>query len=343
VNIKSIVEEKRNLVINEIKKQIDKLENDMVPEARFSSRDINFGDVKFGVPSRQTITIENVGKVPIQWSFIPRRGRTNYCYKWLFIVPDKGLIIPAEKLTLTLKVLVNEDTATELNLGNKSLDDILVLHFENGGDNFISISANYIPSSFGCSLEHLIRYPHPISKGPPIPDDMVNLKLKIPKELWRLIDWLYKYSLDEEELFVETGNQDEMAHIMDNLDSGEPLPSKGQISHHSMAESLLRFLESLPDPLIPYVLYRDALEYSSNPTACKNLVASLPDVNQNCFNYVVSFLREVLSHRNRNQLSPEQIAIIFSSVLLRTKADRKVTENIVKKKSNFLLNFVYNK
>jgi len=215
----------------------------------------------------------------------------------------------------------------------------MVMYFENGGDYFIPITANYLKSSFGCNLDYLVRYPHPIRSGPPVSEELTKLHLRIPKELWRIIDWLYKYSLDQDELFVETGNQDEMALIRECLDKGEELPTRGTISNHSMAETLLRFIESLPDPIIPLKNYREALDSSNNSTNCRNFVNTLPELNRTCFCYIISFLKEVLALRNENKSNPEQLALIFSAVILRS--DRKITETILKRKMNFILNFVY--
>ena len=54
-------------------------------------------------------------------------------------------------------VLVDEDTAHDLNTGRDTLEDILVLHLEKGKDFFITIGGKYLPSCFGSSLETLVH------------------------------------------------------------------------------------------------------------------------------------------------------------------------------------------
>ena len=46
------------------------------------------------------------------------------------------------------------------------LEDILVLHLEGGKDFFISVSGNYIVSSFGQSLDRLVQLHVPIREVP---------------------------------------------------------------------------------------------------------------------------------------------------------------------------------
>jgi phosphatidylinositol-bisphosphatase len=41
----------------------------------------------------------------------------------------------------------------------EALEDILVLHLENGKDFFLSVQGQYLPTSFGCLLDHLVRIP----------------------------------------------------------------------------------------------------------------------------------------------------------------------------------------
>lgn len=64
-------------------------------------------------------------------------------------------------------------------------------------------------------------------------------------------------------LFSQSGIQSEMEQIRELLDYGRSFDEyTGSI--HSMAEVLFRFLESLAEPIIPFALYKQALESSSS-------------------------------------------------------------------------------
>lgn len=63
---------------------------------------------------------------------------------------------------------------------------------------------------------------------------------------------------------------------------------------HSMAEVLLRFLESLRDPVVPTEMYYRALEVSNHQQAAYGLLDLMPPVHVNVFVYITSFLREMI-------------------------------------------------
>lgn len=52
-------------------------------------------------------------------------------------------MLPNEFETLILSVYVNDETASELNMSLKPLEDILILHTERGKDHFVTINATY--------------------------------------------------------------------------------------------------------------------------------------------------------------------------------------------------------
>eukprot|EP01130_Rhizamoeba_saxonica_P009304 TRINITY_DN3776_c0_g1_i1.p1 TRINITY_DN3776_c0_g1~~TRINITY_DN3776_c0_g1_i1.p1 ORF type:complete len:514 (-),score=125.63 TRINITY_DN3776_c0_g1_i1:42-1454(-) len=340
VDIKSILEDQRMNVYQEIVKEIDRLENDIKPDAELSRTECDFGEVRYRVPVRQTLTIENTGKVAARWSFIPKPGFEDFCKPWLWVSPNLGLLVPGEKVTISLKIHITEETASVLNLGEETLEDILILHFQNGKDYYIMVTGVYLKSSFACSLDYLVRFPHPIRQGKPIPQDSKNGKLRIPKELWRIIDWIYHNAMEEEDLFLETGNQVEMASLREGLDTGQRFPKKIVLDPHSMAETLLRFLESLITPVIPYQHYKYALDASSSYSNSKQVISQLPEVHYNTFYYVIAFLREVLEYTEQNNLTAAKLAFVFSTMLLRTPPDGKVSASSRKKRMQFILNFL---
>lgn len=75
-----------------------------------------------------------------------------------------------------------------------------------------------------------------------------------------------------------------------------------------MAETVIRFLESLAEPVIPFSLYTQALDASIGYAQCRALVAQLPVVHYNVFYYLIAFLREALSH-HENKLVPEKLGM----------------------------------
>ncbi|KAK5576317.1 hypothetical protein RB653_007458 [Dictyostelium firmibasis] len=345
IKIKVVIPDSKNRIYQEIVKELDKKENDSMPDANISTNMVDFETIKFMQPTSRQLVFENIGQVIARFQFIPKLDEAILCKPWLKISPLAGMMIPKEKVTIDLTVYVDNLTSGLFNVGGESMDDILILHLENGKDYFISISGVFQRTCFGNTLENLVRYPHPIRNNIPIPPE--QKKLSIPKELWRIIDYIYYNGLKEEGLFIKSGVTKEMEAIRDCLDTAEPFSSIN-FSIHSMAETLIRFLESLVEPVIPFNMYQQALDASSSPLSCKTLVSHLPSVNYNVFFYLISFLIETLSNQKENDLKPDQLAIIFSTVLLRPSPQSQLSQippdaTTVKKKADLILHFLISK
>lgn len=339
VEAKSIVQAQRQLVYQDIVKQLDKLENDIQPDAVISAKECDFGQVRFGVPVSRSITISNTGKVICRFRFIAKPNDKHFCKPWLRITPAFGMLAPGESTEIVFVTLVDKMTAPSLNSNKEKLDDILILHLENGKDFFISVSGTYMKSSFGCSLAELVRYPQPIRDSTPMPEIEKFSKLRVPKELWRIVDYIYKNCMDEEDLFLESGDQEEMERIREALDTGAEF---GKVDNpHSMAETLLTFLGSLSEPVIPSDKYRQVLEASQSYAHARQMVSTLPEVHFNVFYYLMAFLRVVLQHEQKNKLTPEKLALVFSNVLIPQPSNlAKEAESVLKKKTLFIQYFL---
>ena len=228
-------------------------------------------------------------------------------------------------MTVRFTVHVDALTAASSNLmpPKARLDDILILHLENGKDYFISVAAEYLPSCLGMDLGLLIRLPDPIRamsgdgrlretiKVFQAGSKVEEKALSVPKELWRLVDYLFHFGLGVENLFMAPGNKVMCGVIIDCLDTGadfpdpstllneielvSPRPRAGsrmtrppsqlsahqhQISVvtteekrilfvHSVADVLIQFLETLPNPVIPFgVHYQRCIDaYQTYPLA----------------------------------------------------------------------------
>ncbi|CAK9295175.1 unnamed protein product [Gordionus sp. m RMFG-2023] len=151
-------------------KNIDRIENDYLPQASVDKLEINFGNVYFMEHIIKKVTLTNIGQVPIQFQFIKKPGFKSYCKSWLCIKPFKYLgsnfVQPGENCIIELSCYVNKSHAPLLNSGADRMEDILILHLEHGKDFFLSILGNYVKSCFGASLEELIeKGVHPYRKA----------------------------------------------------------------------------------------------------------------------------------------------------------------------------------
>ncbi|TRY74249.1 hypothetical protein DNTS_020519, partial [Danionella cerebrum] len=332
----------------------------------------SFENVKFRQLQRQSFIITNDGQVPCTFAFIPKLNDSLYCKAWLRAEPSEGVLDP--------------NSVTLLNSGEDKIEDILVLHLNRGKDYFITVSGNYLPSCFGTSLETLCRMKKPIREIPitklidleksrvtflldsPGTDDK---PLKIPKEVWLLVNHLYTKACQQEDLFQTPGLQDELQSIIDCLDVSIPdtiriLSHQNPIEmcvfpirkthvfamflldrwlagcNHSVAEALLIFLEALPEPVLCYELYQRCLECSHDSRLCKQLISQLPRAHRNVFRYLMAFLRELLKHSIDNNLNANLLATLFASLLVRPPPNLagKQSPHDRQKANDFILGFL---
>ncbi|XP_038632116.1 inositol polyphosphate 5-phosphatase OCRL isoform X1 [Scyliorhinus canicula] len=364
VGVKIVDEQRYKKVFEDIVRVMDRMENEFLPSLSLSRRDFTFGDVKFRQLQREKFQITNDGQVPCHFSFIPKLNDSHYSKQWLRAEPCEGYLEPNESVEISLEVYVSKDSVTLLNSAEDKIEDILVLHLDRGKDYFLTIGGNYLPSCFGTSLESLCRMKKPIREVPitkliDLDDDHMLLKeksrfelvsmdnittdnkpLQIPKEIWLLVDHLFKNASRQEDLFQTPGTQEELQQIFDCLDTSIPQTIPG--SNHSVAEALLIFLEALPEPVICYELHLRCLEIASDSRSCRHLIDQLPRCHRNVFKYLMAFLRELLKHSEDNKLDAKMLATLFASLLLRPPPNLigRQTQNDRQRAVDFIYGFL---
>ncbi|XP_016399630.1 type II inositol 1,4,5-trisphosphate 5-phosphatase-like [Sinocyclocheilus rhinocerous] len=334
IGIKVVNEESYKRTFEEIVRHIDRLENDCIPSVSLSQREFHFQDVKFMQHQAKTVTVYNDGQVPCQFEFIPKLDEPSYCKPWLAANPAKGFLAQGASVDIDLEVFVNRSTAPELNSGQQQLEDILVLHLDRGKDYFISVTGNYLPSCFGSSLSTLCLLREPIQDMPletirelsnsQVSNPETDKPQEIPKEIWMMVDHLFRNAKKQEELFQQPGLRSEFEEIRDCLDTGslDTLPG----SNHSVSEALLLFLDALPEPVIPFSFYLQCLECCSDSSQCRQIISMLPQCHKNVFNYLTAFLQELLKYSAHNRLDVNILAPIFAGILLRSPTKQDSTE-----------------
>ncbi|KAI9524030.1 Type II inositol 1,4,5-trisphosphate 5-phosphatase, partial [Dissostichus eleginoides] len=348
IGIKRVNPDDYKRTFEEIVRNIDKMENECIPSVTLSKREFHFTDLKYMQHQAETLSLFNDGQVPCQFEFIQKPNESTYCKAWLTANPSKGFIANGGTVDIDFEVFVNRSTAPELNSGQEQIEDILVLHLERGKDYFISISGNYLPSCYGSSINSLCQLKEPIQDMPQETlremaeksgdENAENTEktLDIPKELWMMVDHLFRSALKQEDIFQQPGLRSEFAVIRDCLDTGIPDSLPG--SNHSVAEALLLFLDALPQPVVPFSFYQQCLESCSNSSQCEKIISMLPQCHKNVFNYLAAFLRELLKNSASNRLDVNILATIFASLLLKSPTKQDFAEK--RKTQEFFQHFL---
>ena len=162
---------------------------------------------------------------------------------------------------MNVTLWVDSHSALSLNSGEEKLDDVLVMSIERGPLAFITIKGEWLLSSVGSSLDLLCRIVKPIREydlqevrdltragwstqgvdAPPAvvvrrssridafegltpdppPASPTSHISSIPKEIWRLVDFIYRFGLlDSEALFTSAGDPQTRAYFRECLDCG---------------------------------------------------------------------------------------------------------------------------
>jgi hypothetical protein len=147
-------------------------------------------------------------------------------------------------------------------------------------------------------------------------------QLGVPVVLRSMIEYLSAHSLTTPGLFIESGDPELLQTIQDYLDDGGPLLNRlppSDTASYSVAETLLRFLDVLPEPVISNDFCKG---YISSCSAISEevdaIVEALPEPNRIVYHYLQRFICDCLLPRNSGVTGPE-LANVFAKVLTRVE------------------------
>jgi len=75
-------------------RELDKSENDAMPDGHLTNLTISLGQMTYLETVAKISTLENRGSVVLHWKIIPKLEDTTLCKLWLSIQPTSGMLVP---------------------------------------------------------------------------------------------------------------------------------------------------------------------------------------------------------------------------------------------------------
>ena len=325
----AIIPELKAKVHAEVVRQLDKAENEGRPgitiavdrhvadddethtttdedPAKFEG--VDFGTVRYAHSKTRSFTIANTGRVEATFGFVDRPieegDKRGVSPPWVELRVDREsanananpkalrdyTLSPGE--TLNVQLLTKFDNmklVRKLNYSEGHLDDVLVLRVHHGRDHFIPLRGEWLPTSFGRTLDALTHIPAAGARSLKAAKDSrhtedKSVKSSAPRELFRLteaIEELAERSVAEWDMTHENeqppwesykgwpfateswtlqnpGERARLTYLVrEALDTNQsfnaamPAPTPALHRLEALAETLLGFLFSLEDGVIP--------------------------------------------------------------------------------------------
>ncbi|GAM20685.1 hypothetical protein SAMD00019534_038600 [Acytostelium subglobosum LB1] len=211
-----------------------------------------------------------------------------------------------------------EDRSLVVTCGAANLPTVFNLTFDNKSlrDDWMSAitKASYKINQnklFGIPLEQL--YLRPSEQGRPI-----------PSFVQRIIDYLSEYGCTEEGVFRLSANQRILDSSKSEIEAGVEL-DYSELDVHTVACLLKLWVRNLPEPLLTYKQFDSFVDIanvspmSQKYLAIKSEMEKLPQFNRFCTFYLMRMLTKVAEQSSINKMTPNNISIVFATLLLRKK------------------------
>jgi hypothetical protein len=242
-----------NRIRDELIREFDRLENDSIPVIEVYPRppEIHFDRVRYFDQPTYSLTIKNIGECSCHCSIVPTS-----------ISSDVFQLTPNSPLTIESK----REQSVQLRLNHRhaltSINEILILHVENGADTFITFDVTFDRGPFGLALDQYSssyynketkEYVYVIDEKN-IPANMIEMKNDPPVLFIALIDCL-KQRDDIDFLAIFSNDTQDALNLIALRD--QIYEHNYQFARYSSAQLfmiLVHLLQALPQPLVSFAI-----------------------------------------------------------------------------------------
>ncbi|KAF9954162.1 hypothetical protein BGZ65_004209, partial [Modicella reniformis] len=94
LKVKTLLHDKQAEVHQAIVRELDRYENECMPDATISSSNVVFEEIRYLEPKKKQISIRNTGQFPAQYRFKPKLQDERFCKPWIWVNPPAAMIMP---------------------------------------------------------------------------------------------------------------------------------------------------------------------------------------------------------------------------------------------------------
>ncbi|ELP86470.1 type II inositol-1,4,5-trisphosphate 5-phosphatase precursor, putative [Entamoeba invadens IP1] len=241
-------------------------------------------------------------------------GKTGIFPDWLEVFPEKLEIektdVSNKNITFRFKF---QFTDTVLLFQKGAFDYNLILEIKGGRTHFLSFKIHLDQTCLTKSIDDLNLHPN----GYLLPQPQAYAPLIIPKEIWRLCDFVRPHLAEPNLLSTSPSKSfaSSYSYILDHLD--KHIEFDPNMEFHRALEFLIVFMKNLKDSVIPSCLFEQVVHSTEKQEEFEKFFVrnKMPNSHYNLFLYMIAFLKEIV--KVNSNVTVEDVVKYFSAVFVR--------------------------
>lgn len=144
------------------------------------------------------------------------------------------------------------------------------------------------------------------------PGNMFTSNRMIPREVWLLIDFLYKHCQNTKDLFSEIRKHTSISNINEIREYLETWSTQNfPGTPYSAAEALLLLFESTPEPLLCLSTHEISINCDQFERCRELIINRVSNLRRRVFLYVCLYVRELRRHYDMNHMNDKTLGELF--------------------------------